>query len=174
MHVFENNQEAINGLPRSLLSAFDNRSWIPVTNILFRLCKGSGFASSKNAESQSSATFQVFLSAITFLLWNYILVLFKVTLPSIQLWCFIVWMLWNYILVLFKVLLRETCIHEQELFFSFLNRLFNTLSWTMTEFSMSIREMQDKHQVNCGIMPSLLLCSSTYGKQYQLGPLSKL
>jgi Kip1 ubiquitination-promoting complex protein 1 len=103
MHVFENNQEAINGLPRSLLSAFDNRSWIPVTNILFRLCKGSGFASSKNAESQSSATFQV--------------------------------------------LLRETCIHEQELFFSFLNRLFNTLSWTMTEFSMSIREMQDKHQV---------------------------
>ncbi|TVU37762.1 hypothetical protein EJB05_11096 [Eragrostis curvula] len=103
MHVFENNQEAINGLPRSLLSAFDNRSWIPVTNILFRLCKGSGFASSKNAESSSSATFQV--------------------------------------------LLRETCIHEQELFFSFLNRLFNTLSWTMTEFSMSIREMQDKHQV---------------------------
>uniref|UniRef100_A0A0A9GDP5 RING-type E3 ubiquitin transferase n=1 Tax=Arundo donax TaxID=35708 RepID=A0A0A9GDP5_ARUDO len=103
MHVFENNQEAINGLPRSLLSAFDNRSWIPVTNILFRFCKGSGFASSKNAESSSSATFQV--------------------------------------------LLTETCIHEQELFFSFLNRLFNTLSWTMTEFSMSIREMQDKHQV---------------------------
>ncbi|RCV14083.1 hypothetical protein SETIT_2G398600v2 [Setaria italica] len=103
MLVFENNREAINRMPRSLLSAFDNRSWIPVSNILFRLCKGSGFASSKNGESSSSATFQV--------------------------------------------LLRETCIHEQELFFSFLNRLFNTLSWTMTEFSMSIREMQDKHQV---------------------------
>nr|CAB3455025.1 unnamed protein product [Digitaria exilis] len=63
----------------------------------------SGFASTKNGEPSSSATFQV--------------------------------------------LLRETCIHEQELFLSFLNRLFNTLSWTMTEFSMSIREMQDKHQV---------------------------
>lgn len=65
MHVFENNKEAINGLPRSLLSAFDNRSWIPVTNILFRLCKGSGFASSKNAESSSSATFQVFSNVLT-------------------------------------------------------------------------------------------------------------
>jgi len=103
MLVFENNREAINKMPRSLLSAFDNRSWIPVTNILSRFCKGSGFASYKNGESASSATFQV--------------------------------------------LLRETCIHEQELFFSFLNRLFNTLSWTMTEFSMSIREMQDKNQV---------------------------
>jgi len=103
MLVFENNREAINKMPRSLLSAFNNRSWIPVTNILSRFCKGSGFASSKNGESLSSATFQV--------------------------------------------LLRETCIHEQELFFSFLNRLFNTLSWTMTEFSMSIREMQDKNQV---------------------------
>lgn len=103
MLVFENNREAINKMPRSLLSAFDNRSWIPVTNILSRFCKGSGFASYKNGESPSSATFQV--------------------------------------------LLRETCIHEQELFFSFLNRLFNTLSWTMTEFSMSIREMQDKNQV---------------------------
>ncbi|KAG2646950.1 E3 ubiquitin-protein ligase RKP-like [Panicum virgatum] len=103
MLVFENNREAINRMPRSLLSAFDNRSWIPVSNILFLLCKGSGFASSKNGESSSSAIFQV--------------------------------------------ILRETCIHEEELFFSFLNRLFNTLSWTMTEFSMSIREMQDKHQV---------------------------
>uniref|UniRef100_I1QCE7 RING-type E3 ubiquitin transferase n=2 Tax=Oryza glaberrima TaxID=4538 RepID=I1QCE7_ORYGL len=103
MFVFENNREAINRMPRSLLSAFDNRSWIPVTNILFQLCKGFGFASSKNVEPSSSAIFQV--------------------------------------------LLRETCIHEEELFLSFLNRLFNTLSWTMTESSMSIREMQEKRQV---------------------------
>ena len=65
MLVFENNREAINKMPRSLLSAFNNRSWIPVTNILSRFCKGSGFASSKNGES-SSATFQVFLNIVTF------------------------------------------------------------------------------------------------------------
>ncbi|KAJ3673347.1 hypothetical protein LUZ60_006721 [Juncus effusus] len=100
--VFENNKAAVERMPRGLLSAFDNRSWIPVTNILYRLCKGCGFAS-RNSDSASS--------------------------------------------VLFQVLLRETCVHDQELFLSFLNRLFNTLSWTMTEFSMSIREMQDKHHV---------------------------
>jgi len=68
MLVFENNREAINRMPRSLLSAFDNRSWIPVSNILFRLCKGSGFASSKNGESSSSAIFQVFLNIATYVL----------------------------------------------------------------------------------------------------------
>jgi len=67
MLVFENNREAINRMPRSLLSAFDNRSWIPVSNILFRLCKGSGFAS-KNGESSSSAIFQVFLNIATYVL----------------------------------------------------------------------------------------------------------
>ncbi|KAL5198175.1 hypothetical protein ABZP36_001687 [Zizania latifolia] len=140
MFVFENNQEAINRMPRSLLSAFDNRSWIPVTNILFQLCKGVGFASSKNAESSSSATFQV--------------------------------------------LLRETCIHEQELFLSFLNRLFNTLSWTMTEFSMSIREMQDKHQVadlqqrkcsvifdiSCSLARILEFCTREIPHAFFMGP----
>jgi Kip1 ubiquitination-promoting complex protein 1 len=62
MFVFENNREAINRMPRSLLSAFDNRSWIPVTNILFQLCKGFGFASSKNVEPSSSAIFQVYFN----------------------------------------------------------------------------------------------------------------
>ncbi|XP_072990880.1 E3 ubiquitin-protein ligase RKP [Typha latifolia] len=101
--AFENNKEAVQRMPRALLSAFDNRSWIPVTNILLRLCKDSGFASSKHAESSSSA--------------------------------------------LFQVLLREVCIHDEELFSSFLNRLFNMLSWAMTEFSMSIREMQDNYKI---------------------------
>ncbi|KAL5197301.1 hypothetical protein ABZP36_000813 [Zizania latifolia] len=140
MFVFENNREAINRMPRSLLSAFDNRSWIPVTNILFQLCKDVGFASSKNAESSSSAIFQV--------------------------------------------LLRETCIHEQELFLSFLNRLFNTLSWTMTEFSMSIREMQDKHQVadlqqrkcsvifdiSCSLARILEFCTREIPNAFLMGP----
>uniref|UniRef100_A0A6V7QWM5 RING-type domain-containing protein n=1 Tax=Ananas comosus var. bracteatus TaxID=296719 RepID=A0A6V7QWM5_ANACO len=101
--AFENNKEAVQRMPKALLAAFDNRSWLPVTNILLRLCKGSGFAVSRHAESSSSA--------------------------------------------LFQVLLREACIHDEELFSSFLNRLFNMLSWTMTEFSMSIREMQDNYEI---------------------------
>ncbi|KAJ6305383.1 hypothetical protein OIU78_020842 [Salix suchowensis] len=91
-------------MPKALLSAFDNRSWIPVTNILLRLCKGSRFSSSKHGESSSSS-------------------------------------------IVFQNLLREACINDEELFSAFLNRLFNTLSWTMTEFSVSIREMQEKYQV---------------------------
>ncbi|XP_010261124.1 PREDICTED: E3 ubiquitin-protein ligase RKP isoform X2 [Nelumbo nucifera] len=101
--AFENNNAAIQKMPRALLSAFGNRSWIPVTNILLRLCKGSGFGSSKHGESSSS--------------------------------------------MLFQGLLREACIHDDALFSAFLNRLFNTLSWTMTEFSVSVREMQEKYQV---------------------------
>ncbi|KAL6993093.1 RING-type E3 ubiquitin transferase [Sarracenia purpurea var. burkii] len=102
--AFENNEAAIQRMPKALLSTFDNRSWIPVTNILLRLCKGSGFGSSKHGESSSSS-------------------------------------------VVFQGLLREACIHDEELFSAFLNRLFNTLSWTMTEFSVSIREMQEKYKV---------------------------
>lgn len=56
--AFESNKEAVRSMPRALLLAFDSRSWIPVTNILLRLCKGSGFGSSKDAES-SSVLFQV-------------------------------------------------------------------------------------------------------------------
>ncbi|KAM0976304.1 hypothetical protein FF1_019288 [Malus domestica] len=104
LSVFESNEAATQRMPKALLSAFDNRSWIPVTNILLRLCKGSGFGSSKHGESSSSS-------------------------------------------VVFQRLLGETCINDEELFSAFLNRLFNTLSWTMTEFSISVREMQEKYQV---------------------------
>lgn len=41
--------------------------------------------------------------------------------------------------------MREACIGDDELFSSFLNRLFNTLSWAMTEFSVSVREMQEMY-----------------------------
>ncbi|KAE7998172.1 hypothetical protein FH972_002743 [Carpinus fangiana] len=102
--AFESNEAAVQRLPKALLSAFDQRSWIPVTNILLRLCRSSTFGSSKHGESSSSS-------------------------------------------VVFQRLLQEACINDEELFSAFLNRLFNTLSWTMTEFSVSIREMQEKFQV---------------------------
>ncbi|XP_057860928.2 E3 ubiquitin-protein ligase RKP isoform X2 [Cryptomeria japonica] len=58
MVAFESNKMAIERMPGALLSAFDNRFWIPVTNILLRLFKGSGFGTSKHGESWSSL-FQV-------------------------------------------------------------------------------------------------------------------
>ncbi|KAK9062272.1 hypothetical protein SSX86_019458 [Deinandra increscens subsp. villosa] len=102
--AFESNKAAIHSLPASLLSAFDNRSWIPVTNILVKLCKGCGFGFSKHGESSSVSS-------------------------------------------VFQKLLRDACLEDEELFSAFLNRLFNTLSWAMTEFSVSIREMQEKGQM---------------------------
>ncbi|KAK6150490.1 hypothetical protein DH2020_015422 [Rehmannia glutinosa] len=102
--AFECNEAATQRMPKALLSAFDNRSWIPVTNILLRLCKGSGFGFSKRGESSSSS-------------------------------------------VLFQKLLREACISDDVLFSAFLNRLFNTLSWAMTEFSVSVREMQENYKL---------------------------
>ncbi|CAK9176745.1 unnamed protein product [Ilex paraguariensis] len=102
--AFECNEAAVESMPKALLSAFDNRSWIPVTNILLRLCKGFGFGSSKRGESSTSS-------------------------------------------VVFQKLLREACVNDEELFSAFLNRLFNTLSWAMTEFSVSIREMQENYKV---------------------------
>lgn len=46
-----------------------------------------------------------------------------------------------------KKLLREVCMHDEDLFSTFLNRLFNTLSWAMMEFSVSVREMQESYTV---------------------------
>lgn len=58
--AFESNEAATQRMPKALLSAFDNRSWITITNIFLRLCKGSGFSFSKNGESSSSSVlFQV-------------------------------------------------------------------------------------------------------------------
>lgn len=42
-----------------------------------------------------------------------------------------------------QLLLKEKCMNDEKLFASFLNRLFNTLNWTITEFSITIKEMQE-------------------------------
>jgi hypothetical protein len=59
-------------------------------------------------------------------------------------------------------LLKEKCIEDEKLFSSFLNRLFNTLNWTITEFSVSIRDMReqsDPHQVPCSSIKFLrIIC----------------
>jgi hypothetical protein len=42
MFAFESSKVAVERMPGALLSAIDNRFWIPVTNILLRLFKGPG------------------------------------------------------------------------------------------------------------------------------------
>ncbi|EPS70371.1 hypothetical protein M569_04386, partial [Genlisea aurea] len=106
--VFECNEAAKSHMPKALLSAFNNRSWITVTDILLRLCKGSSLYSANHRGESSSSS------------------------------------------AVFQKLLREACTNDVELFSTFLNCLFNTLSWSMTEFSVSISEMQD----NCKLMES--------------------
>ncbi|KAJ7543067.1 hypothetical protein O6H91_09G024000 [Diphasiastrum complanatum] len=99
--AFECNKAAEERMAGSLLEAFDNRFWIPVSNILLRLCKGAGFGASKSSiYGESCSPF-------------------------------------------FQQLLREKCMQDEKLFASFLNRLFNTLNWTVSEFSVSIKEMQE-------------------------------
>ncbi|XP_068638077.1 E3 ubiquitin-protein ligase RKP-like [Aristolochia californica] len=142
--AFESNKAATERMPKALLSAFDNRSWIAVTNIILRLCKGSGFGSSKHGETSAS--------------------------------------------IVFQGLLREACICDEELFSTFLNRLFNTLSWTMTEFSVSVREMQENYQVldllqrkctvifdlSCNLARVLEFCTREIPQAFLLGPMMNL
>lgn len=79
--AFESNKTAILRLPKALLSAFDQRSWIPVTNILLRLCRGSSFGSSKHGESSSSSViFQVNSEDFFFFDYNDVLFLLDISL----------------------------------------------------------------------------------------------
>lgn len=51
--AFEENRSAQDVFIESLLSCFDSRFWIPVSNILLRLCKGMGFGQKRTNESTS-------------------------------------------------------------------------------------------------------------------------
>lgn len=97
---FEENQEAREHMIPSLLVAFQERFWIPISNILVHLCRGRGFATkcSKGRDFQSKV---------------------------------------------FQKILHDTCKDDAELFSSFLNRLFNTLNWTITEFGVSLKEIKE-------------------------------
>jgi len=97
---FEENEEAREHMIPSLLAAFQERFWIPISNILVHLCRGRGFAtkSNKGRDFQSEV---------------------------------------------FQKILHDTCKDDIEMFSSFLNRLFNTLNWTITEFGVSLKEIKE-------------------------------
>eukprot|EP00271_Cylindrocystis_brebissonii_P008368 TRINITY_DN2256_c0_g1_i2.p1 TRINITY_DN2256_c0_g1~~TRINITY_DN2256_c0_g1_i2.p1 ORF type:complete len:466 (-),score=99.89 TRINITY_DN2256_c0_g1_i2:514-1911(-) len=102
--AFERNRVACERLPAALLTAFDNRFWIPVAHVLHRLLAGGG---SRGTSAGSGADCS---SAV------------------------------------FQELLRMKCLEDEPLISSFLNRLFNTLTWTVTEFSVAAKEVQDAYE----------------------------
>ena len=151
--AFERSEAARDGMVGSLLASFDNRFWIPVSNILLRLCKGSGFGASKCLSHGESFSpyFQV----------GEMVTCGKLGNVGVRWWGFEIecgavgWMMEAYGVGgnWLQRLLKEKCMSDEKLFGSFLNRLFNTLNWTITEFSVAIKEMQeqsDLRQVRVG------------------------
>lgn len=59
-------------------------------------------------------------------------------------------------------LLKEKCILDEKLFASFLNRLFNTLNWTVTEFSVVIKEMEEMTERSCQVSDGGCFCRTLY------------
>jgi len=58
--AFEETKPAQETFIESLLACFDSRFWIPVSNILLRLCKGMGFGQKRSFESTSLIFQQLF------------------------------------------------------------------------------------------------------------------
>ena len=99
--AFEENRSAQDSFIESLLSCFDSRFWIPVSNILLRLCKGMGFGQKRTNESTS---------------------------------------------LIFQQLVQDTCKAKPDLYAAFLNRLFTIMNWTATEFTVAMKEIQEREE----------------------------
>lgn len=115
MGAFQVNQAARDGMVEALLTTFDGRFWIPISNILLRLVKGSGFGQHSAAARSGKAGAEECSSEV------------------------------------FQRILCVTCESHPKLFSAFLNRIFNTLNWTITEFSVAMKEMNhavSKRQAN--------------------------
>lgn len=104
VRAFEKNEYARANLARSLLQNFDSRFWIPISNIILRLCKGRGFGVSESGVSKDSTD-----CASPF----------------------------------FQGLICDTCRSDPDVLASFLNKLFNMLNWTVTEFSVALKDIME-------------------------------
>ena len=172
--VFEGNEEARRLMVPALLKSFDSRFWIPVSNILLRLCKGIGFgqggsgkgltwkpravgaAGSEGANDEASATGETSEDAPV--------AGDAAVSPDAALACAIAAPHPDSASPLFQHLIVDACISDSKLLAQFLDRLFNTLNWTITEFSVAMKEMMDitatrrtspdirQHQRKCTVM----------------------
>ena len=100
VRAFEQNEYARVHMARSLLQNFDSRFWIPISNIILRLCKGRGFGRDGKESSEGASP-------------------------------------------IFQELMCATCRTEPDILRAFLNKLFNTLNWTITEFSVALKDIME-------------------------------
>ncbi|CAI6011240.1 unnamed protein product [Closterium sp. NIES-65] len=111
--ALETNKAACTCFMPSLLNAFDQRFWIPVSQVFpqvslpLRRVLSPSFPSLSLSSSSST--------------------------PSL-------------FAPLFQHSLHQLYLHHPSLFSPFFNRLFNTLNWTLTEFLVALKEVQDLQQ----------------------------
>ena len=178
---FEQNDEALAAMVPNLLKAFDSRFWIPVSNILLRLCRGCGFgqqvapgsgADDVSVENGGNGTGEVLgtgasppgelpldgsnaSSAVS--------PSDAANFPDARLARAITRPHPEGASPLFQKLLVDTCRGDPELCAQFLDRLFNTLNWTITEFGVTLKETLEvatrsptsdltQHKRKCSVM----------------------
>jgi Kip1 ubiquitination-promoting complex protein 1 len=151
--VFERNEEARDAMVPALLKAFDSRFWIPVSNILLRLCRGAGFGQQHEGEDTSESVgpdssvetgdagagtdagtdASTAASAASAAAGG----------PDASLARALASPQPEGASPLFQRLLVDCCRSDPGLLAEFLDRLFNTLNWTVTEFGVTLKEALD-------------------------------
>mmetsp|Transcript_8471 Transcript_8471/g.31010 ORF Transcript_8471/g.31010 Transcript_8471/m.31010 type:complete len:785 (-) Transcript_8471:149-2503(-) len=140
--VFEQNDAARDMMVPSLLACFDARFWIPVSNILLRLCKGVGFGQEGGGrdaigDDDDIGTFVAVNAAVDAPAEGDAALARVMTSPHP-----------DSASPLFQRLLILHCRADRELLAEFLDRLFNTLNWTITEFSVACKELLEDQRSN--------------------------
>ena len=146
--VFERNEEARDAMVPALLKAFDSRFWIPVSNILLRLCRGAGFGQQHERDSSVDSSVETddagtdtdggsdarhAASAASA----------AADGPDASLARALASPQPEGASPLFQRLLVDCCRSDPSLLAEFLDRLFNTLNWTVTEFGVTLKEALD-------------------------------
>ena len=153
--VFEANEEARREMVPSLLRSFDSRFWIPVSNILLRLCKGVGFGQYDNKAIKVLAAIEAIKRDDTdrYRETGNVAVVANdrrgeddhAASPDAALAEAIATSV-DSSSPLFQALIVETFKSDPKLLEKFLDRVFNTLNWTITEFGVALKEMLDMRQ----------------------------
>lgn len=157
--IFELNSTAREKLMVSLLGAFDSRTWVNISGILLRLVRGGGFGQVRRRTSITGCVLPLVDSSIrTRNCRPWVMAILAEThdfsspfdtaahgMLSTE----------SDMVVsapaqlspqsmegsslLFRSLLREASVEHAPVFEAFLNRLFNTLNWTVTEFIVVLK-----------------------------------
>ena len=141
------NEEARDAMVPALLKAFDSRFWIPVSNILLQLCRGAGSPQQHENRASIRASKPFFAGTDT-------PTRFRVGTPRPPLPLRLTDRDASLARALaspqpegasplFQRLLVDCCRSDPSLLAEFLDRLFNTLNWTVTEFGVTLKEALD-------------------------------